>query len=238
MHMTGSGDMRGSGGCFFTFNPPVTLVAVVAIMAADMAVMFSFDLRTVDVMWWFIGWVMIWVVPTLSTFACARLVTLCSFSADGVTAGILCNPKVIVLALAATMIVTASLLDAFGGYFYDRDEADVDQSLRLALDITLTTLIFLYVGLLARLFPALSGHRLEGLLFYRPRITFGVLAGVVCFLSAGFLLFGGGVVMTSPARGMTLNMVITGCILLYLGLLALVPYAWKRMKDGGRVGAL
>ncbi len=67
---------------------------------------------------------------------------------------------------------------------------------------------------------------------HNPKMIFYMLLSTVVFLTVGFVLFGGYHAIMDPIRGLSLNIVITGLIFLYLSLLALLPFSWKRMKDG------
>lgn len=67
--------------------------------------------------------------------------------------------------------------------------------------------------------------------FKKPKIIFTTLLATVLFLGGGFVLFGGHFTLLNPINGLTLNIAITGLIFLYLSLLALLPFSWKRMKD-------
>ena len=142
------------------------------------------------------------------------------------------KPRIIFTTLLAAVLCLGSMLVVFGG---EREMTDPIQE--VTLNIAVTGLIFLYLSLLALLPFSWMKDGVDGnchrapLFFKKPRIIFTTLLAAVLCLGGGFVLFGGHFALLNPINGLTLNIAVTGLIFLYLSLLALLPFSWKRMKD-------
>ena len=156
------------------------------------------------------------------------------------------RPKTILTALLATLLFLGGILVYFGGY-----HKMMDPIKEVALNITITGLIFLYLSLLALL--PFSWLRAKGdaddgtrtrkrsnreksrfipYLFNRPKTILTALLATLLFLGGILVYFGGYHKMMDPIKEVALNITITGLIFLYLSLLALLPFSWKRINYG------
>ncbi len=154
------------------------------------------------------------------------------------------KPKIILTALLATLLFLGGILVYFGSY-----HKMMDPIKEVTLNITITGLIFLYLSLLA-LLPfswlrakgdADDGTRKRGnqeksrfipYLFNKPKIILTALLATLLFLGGILVYFGSYHKMMDPIKEVTLNITIIGLIFLYLSLLALLPFSWKRINYG------
>ena len=149
------------------------------------------------------------------------------------------KPKVILTVLLATLLFLGGILVHFGGY-----HKTMDPIKEVALNVTISGLIFLYLSLLA-LFP-FSWLRAKGdvtrkrgdrgksrfipYLVSKPKVILTVLLATLLFLGGILVHFGGYHKTMDPIKEVALNVTISGLIFLYLSLLALFPFSWKRIN--------
>ncbi len=159
----------------------------------------------------------------------ARLATTISITGGGAAPALL-----IIIALAGIVMAIHAVLHVSGAvetYVVNLDKWAV---LEFAFEsnVVINVLFFAYVALMARLPLAVPEHPVTRILFKRPRTTFRCVLAASLVLTGGFILFGGIFTLLNPVK-VLINSTETRLILLYLGLLALLPFAWDRM--GGLV---